>query len=118
LSRCPQNPCVTPRLHYHSNMSASIDKPSKPTSSVIVLGSTGTGKSSLISCVTKVSNVNVNNGVDRVTQTNEGFNDEDNELLWLDTVGWDDKDLRDDDTFRSILKYLGTQAKHCISHYN
>lgn len=29
--------------------------------------------------------------------------------VWVDTVGWDDAELRDDNTFKDILSFIGNQ---------
>lgn len=31
----------------------------------------------------------------------------DDDIVWVDTVGWDDADLRDDSTFKDILRFIG-----------
>ena len=28
-------------------------------------------------------------------------------MVWVDTVGWDDAELRDDNTFKEILSFIG-----------
>ena len=33
-------------------------------------------------------------------------------MVWVDTVGWDDAELRDDNTFREILSYIGKLTKY------
>ena len=49
------------------------------------------------------------NGRDRVTvrcdkyTVKEGRKDD---PVWVDTVGWDDADLEDENTFKNILRYL------------
>ena len=77
-------------------------------SCVICVGSTGAGKSSTIGKCTKIA-VPTGNGVDRVTAqctkydlTEEAKEDVENwsigndviVLSWVDTVGWDDADLK------------------------
>ncbi len=31
--------------------------------------------------------------------------------VWVDTVGWDDAELRDDLTFRDILRFIGEHPR-------
>jgi hypothetical protein len=32
------------------------------------------------------------------------------EPVWVDTVGWDDADLDDENTFKSILKFINEEG--------
>ena len=78
----------------------------KVQSCIICVGSTGTGKSSTISKCTRRA-VSSGNGRDRITvrcemyTVREGEQDTDerlkwkhiNQIIWVDTVGWDDVNL-------------------------
>ena len=113
-------------LLVQSNLKLPVAKPvpvhyEKPTSKacVVCVGSTGTGKSSTIRKVTRRA-VSSGNGRDRVTvrcdkyTTNTSELSEDHldkykqvcDLVWVDTVGWDDADLEDDSTFKQILGFI------------
>ena len=79
---------------------------SKITSCIICVGSTGTGKSSTISKCTRRA-VSSGNGRDRITVRCEMYTSREdeqepderskwkqvNQVIWVDTVGWDDTDL-------------------------
>lgn len=78
-------------------------------SCVIVVGSTGTGKSSTIAKCTGC-NVITGQGHQSVTKFCDAYeplaNDLRNDLVWIDTPGWDDMDGDDVDTFQSILQLV------------
>ena len=70
--------------------------------------SLGTGKSSTISKCTGRS-VPAGNGRDRVTVRCDKYTVKEGrkeDPVWVDTVGWDDADLEDENTFKNILRYL------------
>ena len=72
---------------------------------VICVGSTGTGKSSTISKCLRVETV-MGSGAELVTQACEVFRSEEQEEVWVDTRGWLDTDMEDDQIFRDILTFL------------
>ena len=81
-------------------------------SCVICVGSTGAGKSSTVSKVTGVM-TRSGSGTERVTrhchliQTPEMGGQ-----VWVDTMGWDDAEVEDEETFKDILRFIN---KHDIT---
>ena len=76
-------------------------------SCVICVGSTGTGKSSTVGKYTGVV-TKAGSGTERVTtycQIHRSLVD-DQEPVWVDTVGWDDAECEDDQTFKDILIFI------------
>ena len=74
---------------------------------VICVGSTGTGKSSTVGKYTGVV-TKAGSGTERVTtycQIHRSLVD-DQEPVWVDTVGWDDAECEDDQTFKDILIFI------------
>ena len=91
-------------------------KKSKPKKScVICVGSTGTGKSTLIKIMTG-ANVETSSRADSVTKTSsvyskkKGFLSQDKKPLqyWIDTQGWEDSDIekQDNQIFKDIFQCL------------
>lgn len=74
---------------------------------IIVVGSTGTGKSSTVGKITGAKTKS-GSGHERVTTQCEIHRSlsNDNEPVWVDTVGWDDAECEDDDTFKDILRFI------------
>ena len=81
-------------------------------SCIICVGSTGAGKSSTVTKVTGVL-TRSGSGTDRVTRhchiirTPEPGGD-----VWVDTMGWDDAEVEDEETFKDILRFIN---KHDIT---
>jgi len=76
-------------------------------SCVICVGSTGTGKSSTVGKYTGVV-TKAGSGTERVTtycQIHRSLVD-DQEPVWVDTVGWDDAECEDEETFKDILRFI------------
>ena len=82
-------------------------------SCILVVGSTGTGKSTLIGMCTGLS-VATSGGANECTQDIQAFEDEEG-LMWIDSVGFDgtDSDRSDEEAFQYILMFLQEQG---ISH--
>jgi len=76
-------------------------------SCVICVGSTGTGKSSTIAKYTG-SKTKSGSGFERVTKNCEIHRciQDDSSPVWVDTVGWDDAECEDDETFKDILRFI------------
>ena len=74
---------------------------------IICVGSTGTGKSSTVSKYTGVK-TKAGSGTERVTKNCEIHRSltDDQEPVWVDTVGWDDAECEDDQTFKDILMFI------------
>lgn len=74
---------------------------------IICVGSTGTGKSSTIAKFTG-SRTKSGSGHERVTKSCEIHRSllDDSEPVWVDTVGWDDAECEDDETFKDILRFI------------
>jgi len=76
---------------------------------ILVIGTTGTGKSSTIRQVTGHT-VRVSSSAESVTRQCEVFTDPrsgDGGAVWIDTVGYDDTGNKDDEEiFRNILKFI------------
>ena len=74
---------------------------------IICVGSTGTGKSSTVGKYTRVQ-TKAGSGTERVTKNCEIHRSltDDQEPVWVDTVGWDDAECEDDQTFKDILKFI------------
>ena len=74
---------------------------------IICVGSTGTGKSSTVGKYTGVQ-TRAGSGTERVTMHCEIHRSltDDQEPVWVDTVGWDDAECEDDQTFRDILTFI------------
>ena len=84
-----------------------ISTPGSLHSCVICVGSTGTGKSSTVGKYTGVQ-TKAGSGTERVTtycQIHRSLTD-DQEPVWVDTVGWDDAECEDDQTFKDILIFI------------
>ena len=94
-----------------------VRKPRKPKKScVICVGSTGTGKSTLIKIMTG-ADVETSSRADSVTKTSTvysskkmGFLSQDTKPLqyWIDTQGWEDSDIdkQDNQIFKDIFQCL------------
>merc|ERR1712106_6415 len=74
---------------------------------IICVGSTGTGKSSTVGKSTGVQ-TRAGSGTERVTMHCEIHRSltDDQEPVWVDTVGWDDAECEDEETFRDILRFI------------
>ena len=75
---------------------------------ILVIGTTGTGKSSTISKCTGQS-VEVSDRADSVTRKCQIFADlkKSSQPVWIDTVGYDDTTrLDDEESFKSVLKFI------------
>ena len=81
---------------------------------IICVGSTGAGKSSTITKLTG-QHVPSGNSTHRVTQKCNIYRPklefekniiQEKNVFFVDTVGWDDADCDDDDTFKDILRYI------------
>ena len=72
---------------------------------VICVGSTGSGKSATIAKYTSLP-IRSNAGSSRVTTKCTMYKRPQDQLAWIDTVGWDDAEFEDDETFKSILRYI------------
>ena len=85
-------------------------------SCIIVVGSTGTGKSTLIGLCTG-STVATSGGTDECTMDIQAFQERGNEdgPVWVDSVGFDgtDSTRSDEEAFQYILRFLQEQR---ISH--
>ena len=79
---------------------------------VICVGSTGTGKSSTISKRLRVETA-TGSGAEPVTLECQVFRSQEQEEVWVDTRGWLDTDMEDDQIFRDILTFLINEK---ISH--
>ena len=85
----------------------SSSQPDQNNCCIICVGSTGTGKSSTVGKYTGVQ-TRAGSGTERVTMHCEihcSLTD-DQEPVWVDTVGWDDVECEDDDTFKDILRFI------------
>jgi len=82
-------------------------------SCILVVGSTGTGKSTLIGLCTGQS-VAASGGTNECTTDIQAFKDEEN-VMWVDSVGFDgtDSTRSDEEAFQYILRFLQEQR---ISH--
>jgi len=74
---------------------------------VLLLGSTGTGKSSTINKCTGQS-IKIGDGYKPVTTHCDSYPTYEN-LTWIDTMGFDDPDIDDNETFQDMLRYLHRQ---------
>ncbi len=74
---------------------------------ILCVGSTGTGKSSTISKVTRLP-IASNSGTNRVTSKCAMYKRPSDREAWIDTVGFDDASLHDQDTFKDILRFIDT----------
>ena len=81
---------------------------------IVCVGSTGAGKSSTISKLTG-QHVPSGTSTQRVTQKCNIYRPkleqeknviQENNVFFVDTVGWDDAECDDDDTFKDILRYI------------
>ena len=73
---------------------------------IICVGSTGTGKSSTVGICTGAQ-CKAGSGSERVTLRSQIYGtDKTMEPVWVDTVGWDDAEIDDDQTFRDILTFI------------
>jgi len=74
---------------------------------IICVGSTGTGKSSTVGKSTGVQ-TRAGSGTERVTMHCEIHRSltDDQEPVWVDTVGWDDAECEDEETFKDILRFI------------
>ena len=72
---------------------------------VLCVGSTGSGKSATISKYTLLP-IQSNAGTRRVTEKCSIYRRPGEKLAWIDTVGWDDENLEDEETFKTILKFI------------
>ena len=88
-----------------------ISKKELAKSCIICVGSTGTGKSTLIKMMTG-QEVESNSGAESVTTTSAVYKnkrqDGPRDQLWLDTQGWEDSDIdkQDNQIFRDIFQCL------------
>jgi len=76
---------------------------------ILVIGTTGTGKSSTISQCTRQKDVIVSGQSESVTRHCQVYSDltDESKPVWIDTVGYDDTtNVDDEETFKSILKYI------------
>ena len=85
---------------------------------IICVGSTGAGKSSTITKLTG-QRVPSGNSTHRVTQKCNIYRPklefeknimQENNVFFVDTVGWDDADYDDEDTFKEILRYIESNS--------
>ncbi|CAB4065683.1 unnamed protein product [Lepeophtheirus salmonis] len=76
-------------------------------SCVICIGSTGAGKSSTISKCTS-QRAKCSSGTERETKKCAKYHrlGEHNGSIWVDTVGWDDIDCEDADSFKEVLRFI------------
>ena len=74
-------------------------------SCIICVGSTGAGKSATISKYTRLP-IQSNKGVSRVTTKCCMYHRPNDKYAWIDTVGWDDAQFEDDETFKDILRFI------------
>ena len=76
-------------------------------SCIICVGSTGAGKSSTVTKYTGVV-TRSGSGTERVTRHCHLIRDiqEDSAPVWVDTVGWDDAECDDEETFKDILRFI------------
>ena len=76
-------------------------------SCVICVGSTGAGKSSTVTKYTGVV-TRSGSGTERVTRHCHLIRDlrDDAAPVWVDTVGWDDAECDDEETFKDILRFI------------
>ena len=75
---------------------------------ILVIGTTGTGKSATISKCTGQT-VEVSDQADSVTRKCQIFSDlkKSSRPVWIDTVGYDDTTrLDDEESFKSVLKFI------------
>ena len=88
---------------------------------IICVGSTGTGKSSTVGKYTGVQ-TRAGSGTERVTMHCEIHRSltDDQEPVWVDTVGWDDAECEDDQTFKNILRFINKYdiTKVIVTHDN
>ena len=78
----------------------------------LVIGTTGTGKSSTISKCTKQENIEISNQAESVTKNCQIYPDhyDHSKPVWIDTVGYDDtNNIDDEETFKNILKFIQKQ---------
>jgi len=82
-------------------------RPDNSNCCIICVGSTGTGKSSTVGKYTGVQ-TRAGSGTERVTKNCEIHRSltDDQEPVWVDTVGWDDAECEDDQTFKDILMFI------------
>ena len=82
-------------------------QPDQSNCCIICVGSTGTGKSSTVGKYTGVQ-TRAGSGTERVTMHCEIHRSltNDQEPVWVDTVGWDDAECEDDQTFKDILGFI------------
>ena len=80
-------------------------------SCIICVGSTGTGKSSTITKCTGVV-TRSGAGTERVTRHCHLVEGPNPGEVWVDTVGWDDAEMEDEETFKDILRFI---SKHDIT---
>ena len=101
-----------------SNLNESVRSEDAPRGTdnccVLVVGSTGTGKSSTITKLTG-QDVKASSSIRRVTQKCTLYRPayhsksnifEERNLFFVDTVGWEDANVDDEDTFKDILKFI------------
>ena len=84
-----------------------VSGPDSPQCCVICVGSTGAGKSSTVGKYTGVQ-TRAGSGTERVTRACRIVRclEDDREPVWVDTVGWDDANCDDEDTFKDILRFI------------
>ena len=84
-----------------------VEKVDQRNCCVICVGSTGTGKSSTVGKYAGVQ-TRAGSGTERVTMHCEIHRSltDDQEPVWVDTVGWDDAECEDDQTFKDILIFI------------
>jgi len=99
-------------IHPNGQMAFNLEKlsssqPDHHNCCIICVGSTGTGKSSTVGKFTGVQ-TRAGSGTERVTMQCEIHRSltDDQEPVWVDTVGWDDVECEDDDTFKDILRFI------------
>ncbi|XP_040569415.1 uncharacterized protein [Lepeophtheirus salmonis] len=75
---------------------------------IIVVGSTGSGKSSTISKCTglPIKSGDGHRSITKFSSVYEGQDLQGKSIYWVDTVGWDDLDGDDVETFQDILKFI------------
>eukprot|EP00092_Neocalanus_flemingeri_P032227 GFUD01035027.1.p1 GENE.GFUD01035027.1~~GFUD01035027.1.p1 ORF type:complete len:416 (+),score=121.31 GFUD01035027.1:334-1581(+) len=86
-------------------------------SCIICVGSTGTGKSSTIARYTGCS-VRCGGGADPVTELCQLWTDQkhgEENPVWVDTVGWEDRHSDNTDTFQETLRFLSNNSLTRVS---
>ena len=109
IHKTAEKTSILNKSHRHGRYSDSdhLYSAASAGSCIICVGSTGAGKSSTVTKYTGVV-TRSGSGTERVTRHCHLIRDlgDDAAPVWVDTVGWDDAECDDEETFKDILRFI------------